>query len=368
MACTSSPPATTCAKCSRPTDRACFGCKDAPALHDGVRSVFYCSSACQKAHWKVHKGDCKVMKERKILYRVGDTLQKMFYLYRERVFDKKIAKIEKKDGKLLIHDRDFNTEELSKVITEIEMIKPVPHEMCENEEDKKAVLVHLACSDAVAWMHHSVKFMLSDYVSEFGEVCVSLKNNKREAIGVNINGVEDGSFDHDLMMLKLKGSGEIYALDLSSAQFGYYHPVTPWFELVATRVKNLVRRPDDKEYNYFGGWHDRLLDRLDPSLHPPTGGLGPVTYSLNLHVSPVLKEGMEGWLRKKALGLEEMMVLPQRDFEAKQKDLLAHIDECVEAKIVWLANFAKEARARNECVQNCDGRVRQRLQTIKAIA
>lgn len=94
-----------------------------------------------------------MLKERKILYRGGDTLQKMFYLYRERVFDKKIAKIENRDGKLLIHDRDFNAEELSKVATEVDLIKPFPHEMCENEEDKQAVLVHLACTDAVAWMH-----------------------------------------------------------------------------------------------------------------------------------------------------------------------------------------------------------------------
>lgn len=183
-------------------------------------------------------------------------------------------------------------------------------------------------------------------MSEFGEVCVSLKNNKREAIGVNINGIEDESFGHDLIMLKLKDSGEIYALDLSGAQFGYYQPVTRWFEFAADRVKTIVKRADAEEYNYFGGWHDRLLDRLDPTVRSSMDCLGPATYKLNLSISPVLKQGMEGWLGERGLSLEELLVLPQQTFEAKQKELLAHINRCLEAKIVWSKNFAEEVKSR----------------------
>ncbi len=59
-----------------------------------------------------------------MLYRAGDTLLQMFYIYRELLFDKKVAKIEKRNGNLYINGRDFTDEEKIVVITEYEVITP----------------------------------------------------------------------------------------------------------------------------------------------------------------------------------------------------------------------------------------------------
>ena len=46
------------------------------------------------------------------------------------------------------------------VYIEISQIVSFSSEMCKIEEDKKVVLVHLACSDALAWLHELVKYTL----------------------------------------------------------------------------------------------------------------------------------------------------------------------------------------------------------------
>lgn len=40
-----------CAYCGKEGNKRCSRCK----------SVVYCSSDCQKAHWKQHKGECKYL-------------------------------------------------------------------------------------------------------------------------------------------------------------------------------------------------------------------------------------------------------------------------------------------------------------------
>ncbi len=88
-------------------------------------------------------------------------MKQLFYTYRELLFDKKIAKIAKRSGNLYIYDRDLADEEESVVVTGYEVVTPYPNEMCPTSDDKHSVLVHLACTDAVAWMHYSIKFILT---------------------------------------------------------------------------------------------------------------------------------------------------------------------------------------------------------------
>jgi len=38
----------------------------------------------------------------------------------------------------------------------------------------------------------------------------------------------------------LKHGGEVYALDIASAQYGYYNPIVVWDEFVDTRVEQFV--------------------------------------------------------------------------------------------------------------------------------
>ena len=55
---------------AKPTLRPCAACgklEDAKGDHkacSGCRSVAYCGSACQRAHWPAHKAECKAAQKR----------------------------------------------------------------------------------------------------------------------------------------------------------------------------------------------------------------------------------------------------------------------------------------------------------------
>lgn len=90
-----------------------------------------------------------------MLYRAGKILQDIFYSYREMVYDKYIVKIEEKNGTLYLREGQYPD-----IKSALDVIFPFPKDLVTTEEDKKAVLVHLACSDAVAWMHDLVEYFL----------------------------------------------------------------------------------------------------------------------------------------------------------------------------------------------------------------
>jgi hypothetical protein len=150
---------TRCAQCSEPATQVCIACKDAPDIGDNIteKAYYYCNRQCQVAHWSTHKSICKRLQTRKALYRAGSTLQKVFYMYREKCFDKLVARIERKNGKMYIHEGVYNYEGM---ISEMDFLETFPESLCESEEEKLALLSHIACSDAVAWLHELIKFMI----------------------------------------------------------------------------------------------------------------------------------------------------------------------------------------------------------------
>lgn len=42
----------------------------------------------------------------------------------------------------------------------VDFLESFPARLCENEEDKQAVLAHLACDEASAWMHELIGYFL----------------------------------------------------------------------------------------------------------------------------------------------------------------------------------------------------------------
>jgi hypothetical protein len=110
---------------------------------------------CQTADWKAHKTTCRRLKTRKSFYRAGELLQEVFYLYREKLFDKLIDRIEHRDGKMYIHEGRY-----SQLLTEYDRLVPFPTSLCQDSQDKKALLAHISCDDAVAWLGDITKHIL----------------------------------------------------------------------------------------------------------------------------------------------------------------------------------------------------------------
>ena len=96
-----------------------------------------------------------------MLYRAGDVLQEIFYIYREKLNIQRLGRIEKEGSKLYVHLKDPTEEELNTLLTEESIMRPFPRGLCETEEDKKAILVHRACLYALAFMHDIANYMLA---------------------------------------------------------------------------------------------------------------------------------------------------------------------------------------------------------------
>jgi MYND finger len=158
-----------CSHCGKATTRVCDGCKGSPDIQacyyceyweDGLdnKETFYCSTECQRCDWPTHRIRCKLLQSRKYIHRAASTLQEIFYVHREKVFDTEVDKIEEKDGKLYVHEKKWKPK---KIKNPYELIFPLPSSIFQKPEDKMAVLANNACTDAVAWMHDLVDYFLS---------------------------------------------------------------------------------------------------------------------------------------------------------------------------------------------------------------
>ena len=103
----STSPTALCARCQKPAPQTCSGCKDVLEAGSKIETTHYCSTECQKSDWANHKQLYKSLQTKKAFYRAGSVLLEMFYIYREKAFSKLIANIEKKDGKIYIHEGKY---------------------------------------------------------------------------------------------------------------------------------------------------------------------------------------------------------------------------------------------------------------------
>jgi hypothetical protein len=83
--------------------------------------------------------------------------------------------------------------------------------------------------------------LLIDISGDIAEFSIKVKNSKRGMIKVDVNGKESNiDCTHKLFRVTLKYSGEVYALDLSGAQYGYYDPVTTFETYLEDRARAIV--------------------------------------------------------------------------------------------------------------------------------
>ena len=80
------------------------------------------------------------------------------FLYREKHFGKVIAQIEKKDGKIYIHERKVEGE----YQVNESPLRPFPSSLGQSAEDKQTILSYHAVSDAVICAFGMMQNMLQD--------------------------------------------------------------------------------------------------------------------------------------------------------------------------------------------------------------
>ncbi|KAE9380047.1 hypothetical protein N431DRAFT_315648, partial [Stipitochalara longipes BDJ] len=229
-----------CSRCQKPATLPCVDCQDAPTLDSQFHSAIYCDINCYEAEKDKHKATCEQLQVRKLFYRAGDILQEVFYIYKEKIFLMKILSVkvmENGDINLKMDNMD-NMTQISMMPTFAELFQKFPGNKCGSRGARKAVLTFGSGTDAVAWMHDMVKHMLKGIAVKIEEISVEPQNHKRQVINLDHQPEQSqGGFKayHDILKVEIK-NGEVYALDLAGAQFGYYDPITPWEEYATTRV------------------------------------------------------------------------------------------------------------------------------------
>lgn len=191
----------------------------------------------------------------------------------------------------------------------------------------------------LSWLYTLLIHLSLDIASDITEFAFQPKNHKRQAVGVNIFGEEDVSYDHDVWIVILRQTGVKYVLDLPGAQFGYYQPVIPYLDFEKLRVRTVVNRPTGA---YFGAMKAVYLAEIDPS-RPDVFG---VTNSLNLSVSRGLFVTVEHWERLDPITLQKMVELPIKEYEAKKILFLRFIDRMIKMHIEDMAKRIAAIRAK----------------------
>ncbi|KAL2065309.1 hypothetical protein VTL71DRAFT_2978 [Oculimacula yallundae] len=281
-----------CANCGKGAELTCSGCKDTPTINDHVKPIYYCSPT------------------RKMLYRAGSVLQEIFYMYREHMFDKLVVKMEKTEGRVHLYEGIYDPVYLS----DIQCLIPFPTGLCQTAEDKMSLLVQLACDDASAWLDELIIYILSGIASSIKEIGCLPKNSRLEMISVSCDGtIPITNFGHELIKVKLLNGGEEFALDLSSAQYGYFEPVVPWSYYVSSRVRDFVIHPN---FNYFGGVRDRFLEAITHKT--PEGG----ATRLNNEIERLLLHATKEWEKEVSMNMHSLLKLPLEQFKIMEKSLV----------------------------------------------
>lgn len=146
-------PPVICVHCKQKAILACAGCIAVPAAAISFcETTWYCGMNCQKDDWSRHKKICRQGQARRSLFRAGEIVQRTFYMYREKVFDKFVLSVERNEDHIKMA--------IQYAFKQDEFFVPFPDEVCVDDADKQALLACWACADALAYMHGLVKSLL----------------------------------------------------------------------------------------------------------------------------------------------------------------------------------------------------------------
>ncbi|KAL5331996.1 hypothetical protein ACEPPN_001539 [Leptodophora sp. 'Broadleaf-Isolate-01'] len=183
------------------------------------------------------------------LGRLARILQDIFYQFRKTTYDASIKKIEYIDG--IMHTYDTTGTDFA----------PTPQllGMCASKRDEKTLLARYGCTQAAALMSNMLMYGLgldkspqteakSEGEPTFADIncqvvvaVVKMKEPHRKFVRVTEKGerdLDDPVHEFFKVTLLVNGVKESYALDLSSAQYGYYNPLVSYHDYVRERVQS----------------------------------------------------------------------------------------------------------------------------------
>ncbi|KAL2065308.1 hypothetical protein VTL71DRAFT_2977 [Oculimacula yallundae] len=163
------------------------------------------------------------------LTRLADILQEIYYQFRRKTFDSPLKNIEYIGGKMTTFDS------VGKDILSIEKLL----DLCDGTNDELTLLARYGCTQAVALMANMLVYGLKGIDCQVVAVVVKMKEPHRKFIRIDRHGNQDyDDPNHEFFKINVRDGilPRIYALDLSSAQYGYYKPLLLFQDYVDERV------------------------------------------------------------------------------------------------------------------------------------
>lgn len=148
-----------------------------------------------------------------------------------------------------------------------------------------------------------------------------MKNAKHELKRVYLNAgapILDGTdYNHDIIKITTR-TGEIYALDMTGAQYGWTECIVPWSHYVKSRVREV------KNVVPFGETKVWCLKRAKE-----TGGQYKTVHDIKVLFAQVVDCAVMFWQRANIL-TTDLFRLPEQEFQKKQASLLDAVEELLQ--------------------------------------
>jgi len=177
--------------------------------------------------------------------------------------------------------------------------------------------------------------------------CVQLKGHKREVVSSD-GRTEHHDQRHDVLRVVLKEGRKAYAIDVVSAQYGYYNPVTSWDEFAKNRVAGFNNLSFTKEEK-----------RTAFDIH--TGNSLPrCMFLLEVQATKHLVDWIKLWEQEKNMDVMKLLRLRKTEYKTRERELIHFIKRriCLNSGLVRQAYEMIKARE-EEVRQDIAAKARQ---------
>jgi hypothetical protein len=177
--------------------------------------------------------------------------------------------------------------------------------------------------------------------------CAQLKGHKREVVSSDER-TENHDQRHDVLRVVLKEGRKAYAIDVASAQYGYYNPVTSWDEFAKNRAAGFNNLSFTKEEK-----------RTAFDIH--TGNSLPrCMFLLEVEATKHLVDWIRLWEQEKKLDVRKLLRLRKTEYKTRERELIHFIKKriCLNSGLVRQAYGMIKARE-EEVRQDIAAKARQ---------
>ena len=321
-----------CQNChSSGATRWCADCNDSTL---GDIRTWYCSEQCQRQHWTEHKRVCR---ERRRLFRAVGLLETLWDAFARVAFSSNIQFVKQPSQGVvqLAHSHHTNDILDPRGWTGESIFYPFPGTVVPGnvgDDVQRAILCDMACSDVLAvglgmikalllrmfFPSRQLSLLLTEFFTSLAvcqDICEATLRMKDPAI-VTFVETEGGNWLHQVLRVKL-ACGEVYAVDITGAQYGWKEKLYTWNNYLRYRVDG-----NKIEYKALGASLSYLHATLVPYTKEGTQRGG---FEIESEIAATMSQHIVSFFAREKTTARAFMSLSTSDFVARRTEFLDKI-------------------------------------------